>query len=402
MINRVDATKWEHGFFAAGGDPPWREAHGPSFGQSVSPNTCAYRSIGVIATRGTVDHVRTTIAELVAEVRAGMPRHQEIPSAGAGLARDLCTPVSARWYLPNVDAQSWTNVAVAGGTFLLAVVTAWMAVQTRRAVDVGNEQTDITRQAVDVANRQADLTRRAVEVAEEQAELTRAAVETAERQAQETAWARIDAQAPRVVVIPGKPEWPPYLERPWMSSITKAESGTTFTMPAQGATLLWFHTDLLLRNDGNTTALISLQKAGRNDNVRFASGGFSGSGNQGYQLPLAVSQGRYALLPGQTALVLLDTCRSVADFAKAWDEKTSAAEESKMYLHLIATDHFQDGISDNTTVVVQAYPITPVVGDAGAWRVRSAPAHELVQEIGYVDAGVELTARTRKSSPPVV
>lgn len=60
-------------------------------------------------------------------------------------------------------------------------------------------------------------------------------------------------------------------------------------------------------------------------------------------------------------------------------------------------DHFEDGITDSTEVIVQAYPLEPFQEKQGAWVVRQDESSS-ASSVGIIDASVGPTKRSYKAS----
>ena len=119
-----------------------------------------------------------------------------------------------------------------------------------------------------------------------------------------------------------------------------------------------------------------------------------------YEIPKSISQDRYVLEPGQTALVVMDSSKSIEDLTDAWNNRSSAPATSMMHMYITATDHLEDGVIDNTEVIVQTYPLEPVIGYAGGWRVRQPPIPQSAADAGVIGASVMDTKRRRKTPQP--
>lgn len=201
-------------------------------------------------------------------------------------------------------------------------------------------------------------------------------VEVSEALARETVNARVDASAPRLSVLVKTPEWPPYLEDPAIDQ-QRAEPSHVFIIPRDASRRLWLRTYALLRNEGPTTAFVTL-----NGSARFVNrvGPFERAEN--IPVPIEVSQGRCALLPSQEGLVVFEGSRTIQEWAHAYEHRQTSPPLSKIQLEIIATDQFDDGVVDNIMLVVQGYPIEPVPSDPGRRRVRKPPAMQPPDFVG--------------------
>lgn len=222
------------------------------------------------------------------------------------------------------------------------------------------------------------------------AELTAKTLATAERQVEETALtradavrARVDERAPRVIVILAPTEWPPYAPpRGVGDTAHQMEVTREFVTPRQDDTLIMFRTCGLMRNEGPTTATVTL-----NGRASFVPGvgPFRGCASVGvpvsmgppgqvfeevFKEPVSLGGGRYALAPGEEAIFRFDDWRPLRDWRKAWQHQQDAPPESKLLLEIIVADQFDDGIVDNISVEVQGYPVEPFGDDLGRWKIR--------------------------------
>lgn len=211
-----------------------------------------------------------------------------------------------------------------------------MARATRASVQTARDDEELTRQALEVS-------RQSLEQVRSDAETTKQAFEVAERQAREATRTRIDARSPRVSVLPATPDWPPYLNMPWVGNATRAEPGSEFDLTARGGERLWFRTRILLQNDGPSTAIIALGTSSEPDAMRFERTYFDSQDIQ-FPVPAQIAEGRWALGPHQSGVVLLDTALTVGRLINPlpW-----------MYGTVTISDNYDDGIEDSVAIQVR-------------------------------------------------
>ncbi|MFD5922992.1 hypothetical protein ACFVYP_40965 [Kitasatospora sp. NPDC058201] len=149
--------------------------------------------------------------------------------------------------------ENWADL----GTTLAAVATlvlvgfgAWQLKALGRQVRLGREATDAAVRAADAAQ---------------------AAVK-------ESARARIDAAAPRIVVLAEEPAWPPFIDRtrpsmPYRNGVRMFDSmalhavevagRSDWVFPEHDQFLMWFRLRAVVTNEGTSTARIMLNGEGR-------------------------------------------------------------------------------------------------------------------------------------------
>jgi hypothetical protein len=275
-----------------------------------------------------------------------------------------------------MNGGDWANVGVAVGTVALAATTAWMASKTRSM---------------------ADATGDAVEVSREELRLAANALAVTQNQTREAIRARVDARAPRVVVALQPRGWPPFSEPPWQSSAMP--NGTTrparqlvpgdrFVYPQDAGRRIWFSNELIVRNDGATTAFINPQKSEHEDRVMFRSGGVLMGGARADSI-LA----RYTLAPGAEGIIEAVTSRTVEQMVNAWGNWTGVwAPGATMHVRLTVLDQFEDGTTDGIDVELISYALRPVEGNAGGWEVR-AIEDSMTDSAPTIGGGISVTKR---------
>jgi hypothetical protein len=198
---------------------------------------------------------------------------------------------------------------------------------------------------------------------------------------QETQRARIDARAPRVVVIEApEPVWPGARRQDHVTgSRWDLTSGMTFDLPGAANQQLLLTAYVLLRNEGTSSAFIDLPVGGipvSGNGVRPGDAGvetFNWSG----QARLSCRIG-----PGEDRWILLEHGHTVQRWAELWhmyDGKivgTQAAAGSTaptpgVRFVFEISDQFTESVRDQLTVDVLGLPIRPIEGSTGRWEART-------------------------------
>jgi hypothetical protein len=256
----------------------------------------------------------------------------------------------SRWDDPVVIA----SLAAAVGTMVLAVLTFVMSRATKKAAVATSMGAAATVELASASKRQ-------LAAAEAQLKLTQDAVSTASRHADEATRARIDARAPLLQLLLRHPTWPPYLDRPSVAEVARAEPGMVFDLSKQGEQTLWFKTGALVRNEGATTAIVTISPGMRFTDVPGDYGdlGF----RRDFKIPPRSTQGRYVLRPSEEGYLVIESCATVAVLASGVDSRRTG-----MSFEVIVTDQFDDGIVDNILIEILAFPLELVSGSL--WQVR--------------------------------
>ncbi|MDE3204503.1 MAG: hypothetical protein KGQ66_09790 [Acidobacteriota bacterium] len=119
--------------------------------------------------------------------------------------------------------------------------------------------------------------------------------------------------------------------------------------------------------------------------MRFVNNRGTQHGNQACPEPRTISQGRYALEPGEYAVMLLDTESTVGALA--------ASNDVTMSGEIIVTDQHEAGIIDNTVVQVQVHAFDAAPGVTAVYQLRAMPARVVGRPSPVTEASVGLTRR---------
>ena len=204
----------------------------------------------------------------------------------------------------------------------------------------------------------------------QEADATQEAVEATRASGLENVRARIDARAPRVIVLLSPPVWPPSF--PPSSGV----EGTHDQMApdqqfasSQGVERrLLIATKGRVRNDGASTAF-----------VRFSHGTLVWEDDHRVvKIPAAPGvPPQYAIAPGEQATFQLLDGRPLREWMEAYQahaaNPSAHPEESKLWFQVTMIDQLDAGIVDRIQVEVQGYPIEPVPQDRERWQLASEP-----------------------------
>lgn len=251
-----------------------------------------------------------------------------------------------------VSSSDWASFAVAAGTFALAIATAVMAKHTN-------------------ATAKASLT--AALAAGESAEAATETARVSTEQLREVIAARVDARSPLVVPFPGKATWPPSAEDPRLARDSSYGEVESFYVPGQLGSELWFRFQVLLKNEGNVSALIWGLNESRFVEVAEVRAEFFQPGDShlvGFVAPQRLGNDRYLLPPQSNAVLDCVVHGNVQRWITAFENRHEAPPESKRQVTLIVGTQFDDGAVDNVTIEFQSYPIAPQAGHDGVWELR--------------------------------
>lgn len=213
------------------------------------------------------------------------------------------------------------------------------------------------------------------------------AAEAAKQAALETARARIDDQAPRTIALMESPQWPPRVSRnranmPYANELRMfdaqslhgaAEAGSDdYIFPEQEQWLMWFITRGVLFNEGRTTARVRLD-----GEARFIEG--ESTLVPGEKIPCPPIVGSYhgpdyiarehLLRPGEIALFEW----AYGHQLKAWAAKHGQGTPPVCELTVTVFDSAEYGVLDRIRIELGAWPLEPVPGRQGHWRLVSDP-----------------------------
>ena len=249
------------------------------------------------------------------------------------------THVLARW-----THGDWIQLAVAVGTLLLAGVTIRLASITRRVLVESNH-------------------------------------------------ARIDARAPRVVLLNPHCSWPPL-----QPSIGAGDPQPLLPGTELGeAQVLLIRSQCRLRNEGLSTAFLKLRGSGHAVSLSYG----IDLGDEGPPLVVdRVPNEDHDLLPlepGSEALVLFGAGRPVAEWGMAW-RGGRGPDTQPLTLTIVAADQFAEGVTDTIVLEVHAFPVDDTSKTKGTWAVRAIPDSQ-VREPGVRPVWTSLRPTIRSYKP---
>jgi hypothetical protein len=216
---------------------------------------------------------------------------------------------------------------------------------------------------------------RQIRVSVETAKATKEQSAATFRAVHESIITRIDAQAPRLVVLLSRPCWPPIMP----SEMADGEPGQipgspTWVTPRDDQQRMGFVAIGLLRNDGHTTTEVSLDGAAEfitTDELRPHEQGLLECTPVEHR-PIRLRSdefSRWALEPGQNALFRFGGFRPMSDWISAFEHRPQSSPTSGIYGDVISIDPYDNGTTDNVTIEIQAFPVEPVPEQSGAWRL---------------------------------
>ncbi|MEO6702587.1 MAG: hypothetical protein ABIP57_13955 [Jatrophihabitantaceae bacterium] len=198
---------------------------------------------------------------------------------------------------------------------------------------------------------------------------------------QESQRARIDARAPRVVIVEApEPTWPAARRQSHVTGSRWAlSSADTFDLPGAANKQLFLTAYVLLHNEGASSAFVHLPVGGipvwdkqvRPDDAGIETFDWSG------QVRLSCRIG-----PGESQWVLIENGHTVQRWAELWrmfngaivgvePAPGSAAAVPGVRFVFEVTDQFTDSFHDELTVDVLGLPITPIEGSTDRWQART-------------------------------
>lgn len=228
--------------------------------------------------------------------------------------------------------------------------------------------------------------RRQIDVGQDAATAARESAEAAAASVRESARARADDQAPRVIAAMEAPEWPPFVDRMrsgmpgggepslltalGQSAVAGAEP---FIFDEQRSWFMWFRTRGVLINEGPGTARVRLDGG----SARFVAGRSDLIGDDRDVVPPprvgAPGAQEYLLRPGDVALFEWAYGHSLADWADASEHQTPSNPRGACFFSITVFDWYEDGSIDYIFVVLEARPIAPVSGRQGHWTLTNSP-----------------------------
>jgi hypothetical protein len=177
---------------------------------------------------------------------------------------------------------------------------------------------------------------------------------------------RIDARAPRVVVLPSPPEWPPRLK----SNIAGGEPqqvqpGMELSEWAGSPNVVVLRTKIKIRNDGSSTAVFVVRPGDHGATVmRLHRNTTAG------MIAEDIRPGeRHDLAPSLATSLVFDAWRQLQEWGAAWEAQDERA--CVLTLTIEVTDQFADGVIDTTVVEVFGLPVDDTSLTKGSWAVRA-------------------------------
>jgi len=244
---------------------------------------------------------------------------------------------------------------VAGG---LALATAGLAIAgVSDALKLGTAATAIT---VVVIGFQAWETRRSAEVAQAALHKTDDAIKVSDRLAIESAKARLDARTPHINVSVMQTIWPPtrpplFVSGPGQPIASDAE----FRVQRDTTTEILLEAVCRVTNESAVTVQVGL------NNISVQGDYATGTA---WQYPGTYLQ--RSIPPGGWLDFMVREARSVADWAANAEDRTNGVPGRNVIVaEVIFSDTFDNGIVDNWRVEISGYPLEPVPGDPGTYRI---------------------------------
>lgn len=272
-----------------------------------------------------------------------------------------------------LETMALVGTAVSGAaTIVLVVFGIFQYVALRRQVTLTHESVIAAQQAVDAANRSVEAARDAVDVAL--------------LSVRETARARIDQQASRVITVMENPQWPPRITRAsnWQPQILRVQRLLTipssgiageqeYAFPQDNDYLMWLVVQGIVVNQGATTARITL-----GGEARFIEGDTPLlPGVHLYTPPIVgeyhTSDHEYLnlchmLRPHETALFEWGIGFRLHEWIARDDIDATRS------LEIVARDPSGGGIKDRTKIDASARPLVEVPGRTGVWKLAKEAA----------------------------
>lgn len=282
-------------------------------------------------------------------------------------------------HLAAIDWKHWADVATAFtplGTLLLFGVTIYQAGRLRDQVKQGQT-------AIREAARAATAAEKAV------GEAARAATAT-ERAVREATRSRIEATAPHVVAFLSPLAWPPYLDRarkvdgygrPQALDNTNAQpirEDVEFHFPEDANKILWFPVRITVRNEGQTTARVSLSTDP--DLVLAEALTVDEYAQPGSltQVGTWANSRTYMLPPDQTMYLEWSAGRRLAEWRLAKEEPAPPNPQGSVSVSISCGQDAADGILDTITFELAGRPICPDDRREGQWRLTDDPTQDVV------------------------
>jgi hypothetical protein len=187
---------------------------------------------------------------------------------------------------------------------------------------------------------------------------------------------RLDAAGPMLTVRINPPEWPPRGARLFVGSEPEQlDEGRVFRLPREGPNHMTLRADGYVRNEGARTVTISLL----NLCVEHLA---EGAMNRVFGEP---GNHEVDLQPDQPVRFRLQDERMAAEWVANAEAAARNSQPPNVAIGtVVAKDDFDNGISDTWEVELGGYPLEPVPGENGSWRVphslpQNVPIHAAVR-----------------------
>lgn len=255
---------------------------------------------------------------------------------------------AAKW--DSWEAATTANVAVALTTLVMAAVTAWVAVETRRMARA--------------ARLEIEQGRRSTEAAEQ-------AVAASREQLVELSRGRIDALGP-VTALSAEPvagawlllsrgpqpqDGGHHLQDPTgQRSSQVCEIGREFTLPRDGQQFLWFRTQCHFFNEGPTS-------------VRLQVDGEVAEGDMRNPPNLAGYGQAFLVRPGKSLSFVWADGHTVEEWIDGLQDHDGIANPNRSLRLPLRVENLRRSVVDYLFVEVSGFPLEPVPQATGQWRL---------------------------------
>lgn len=244
----------------------------------------------------------------------------------------MATWLLVRW-LAGPDAQ-FIDVATgvaAMGTFAAAVVVAWQAVMTRKAVQAAEDSADLARKAADISQ-----------------ELVAEAVKT-----------RLDARAPSTsLVMLDAAQWPPY-EPSDFGEAQQVRAAAHYNETRDANQRIQVRGYVELTNHWTKPLTLKLGNVVPTDWDQQAS------------VPRTVK-----VPPGKEVGLFIIQTRTVAEWIAAYLDRQNSGASYDTHANIGFSDDMDEGVTDVWSAVIAGSPLRPVHGMAGTWEVLPNPSDD--------------------------
>ena len=205
--------------------------------------------------------------------------------------------------------------------------------------------------------------------------------------------ARIDANAPRVVVRTLAPRWPPVEPGLSAGSVHDLTAQHVFNIPGQAQQQVIVVCDFELCNEGKTTAFVSLPadtvtvKGAGQDPEEYSTEWNTLAQHRSSQLVLAPGAGQW-----------ITSRRGLS--VEEWGTRLAAGDEPTILsTEITARDQFDDGVADSIVIDVAARPLVQSAENSHTWQLPTDRGGEPFLDL--VTATVRPTRRQYRSAGAV-